>query len=126
MSARRLFIAMALVEGTVGPALAIAPSPTVSLLLGAPLETPAALMLARVAGSALLALGVACWAARADAASPAGRGLLAAMLFYNTAVAALLAYSGAAMDMAGPLLWPCVPLHLAIATWCGACLRGRS
>jgi len=124
MKSRALLTVIAAVEASAGLALAIAPPATAHLLLGPPLEGPAALMLARVAGSALLTLGIACWAARADGGSRAGRGLVAAMLLYNAAVAALLAYAGAALAMDGVALWPCVPLHAAIAAWCGVALRG--
>ena len=123
MNSRALLTVIAIVEATAGVAAATAPSFTVHLLLGPPLDTPAALMLGRVAGSALLTLGIACWLARDDGASRAGRGLVAAMLFYNVAVAALLAYAGAALHMDGIALWPCVPLHAAIAVWCGVFLR---
>ena len=37
------------------------PSALVALLLGAPLEMPAALTVARIGGAAVLSLGVACW-----------------------------------------------------------------
>jgi hypothetical protein len=56
------------------------PSITVELLVGAPLETPAALTVARVGGAGLLALGLACWLARGDTQSRAARGLVAARL----------------------------------------------
>jgi len=61
------------------------PSATVALLVGAPLEAPAALTVARVGGAGLLALGVACWFARGDTQSRAASGLVAAMLLYNIA-----------------------------------------
>jgi hypothetical protein len=66
-----------------GFALLCFPSITVELLLGAPLETLAALTVARVGGAGLLALGVACWLARGDTQSRAARGLVAAMLLYD-------------------------------------------
>lgn len=124
MSSRTLLTVIAIVEATAGVGAALAPSATVHLLLGPPLETPAALMLGRVAGCALLTLAIACWAARDDGTSRAGRGVVAAMLFYNVGVAALLAYAGTALSMDGIALWPCVPLHAAIAVGCGVCLRG--
>lgn len=39
------------------------------------------------------------------------------MLFYNLAAAALLAYAGIQLSMAGAGLWPAVLLHAALAVW---------
>ena len=54
----------AVVELGAGGALLSCPSAMVVLLVGVPLETPAALTVARIGGAGLLALGVACWLAR--------------------------------------------------------------
>jgi len=81
------------------------------------------MMLGRVAGGALLALGVACWLARDDTQSRAARGLVAAMLIYNIAVAAFLAYSGLGLGLHGVTLWPVVIVHAVMAAWCAGCLR---
>ena len=56
----RLLKLTALIEAATGLGLIAAPSVVVRLLLGSPLGTSAAVMLGRVAGAALLALGVAC------------------------------------------------------------------
>jgi hypothetical protein len=95
----------------------------VSLLVGAPLETPAASSVARVGGAGLLALGVACWFARDDAQSRAARGVVAAMLLYNAAAIAVLAFAGLGFGLRGVALWPAVVLHAVMAAWCVACLR---
>jgi hypothetical protein len=120
---KRLLTLSAMVEVPTGLALIAVPSIVVRLLLGSPLDTSAAAMLGRVAGAALLALGVACWLARTDTQSRAARGLVAAMLFYNFAVAALLAFAGLGLGLHGVALWPAVLLHAAMAVWCAACLR---
>lgn len=99
-----------------------APSFVVRLLLGSPLDTSVATMLGRVAGVALLALGVACWLARDDTHSRAARGLVAAMFLYNVAVAALLTLAGVGLGLRGIALWPAVLLHAAMAVWCVPCL----
>lgn len=77
----------------------------------------------RVAGAALLALGVACGLARSDPGSPSLRGLLCGMLAYNIGVAALLGYAGWLLGMSGMLLWPTVAFHTGLALCCLTCLR---
>ena len=112
-----------MIELGAGLALLGFPAPVVMLLAGAPLEGPAAFTVARVGGAGLLALGVACWLARGDAQSRAARGLVAAMLVYNIAAAAVLAYAGIGCGLRGVALWPAVVLHAGMACWCVACLR---
>ena len=116
-------IVTAVVETAVGLTLLSTPPLVARLLLGASLDGAAALIAGRMTGAALLSLGVACWLAREDGASRAGRGLTAAMLLYNAAAAAVLADAGAGARLAGILLWPTVALHAALAVWCLASLR---
>ena len=118
MGARALLIVTAVLEMATGVGLLLSPLLVVQLLLGASLGEPAALIIGRMTGAALLALGVACWLAREDGASRAGRALLAAMLVYNVAAVAVLAHAGAGVKLAGILLWPAVALHAALAVWC--------
>jgi len=118
-----LLTVTALVEAGAGLALICCPSATASLLLGSPLDTPAPIALGRVAGAALLTLGIANWLARNDAQSPAARALIAAMSFYNLAVASLLAFAGISSGLIGIAFWPAVILHAAMAVWCIVCLR---
>jgi hypothetical protein len=99
------------------------PSVVVRLLLGSPLDTPAAVTLGRVAGAALLALGVACWLARDDTQSRTARGLVVAMLMYNIVATAVLAFAGIGFGLHGVALWPAVVLHAVMAIWCTVCLR---
>ena len=120
-----LFMVIAALEVATGLALLGSPSVPVSLLVGVSLDTPGALMVGRVAGAALLSLGIACWLARDDGQSRAARGLVAALLLYNVAVAALLAYAGLGTTLAGVTLWLAVVVHAAVAVWCIACLRTR-
>src|SRR5436309_10030508 len=90
----RLLKLTAIIETATGLGLMAVPSVVARLLLGSPLDTSAAVMLGRVAGAALLALGVACWLARDDTQSRAARGLVVAMLTYNIAATAVLAFAG--------------------------------
>ena len=68
--------------------------------------TGIAITVARVAGIALIALGVACWP------GPPRVG----MLTYSAAVTMYLAYVGFAGGLTGILLWPAVAIH-AILTF---------
>ncbi len=90
----------ALAEMTTGLALLVVPSVVGQLLLGAEL-TGIAVVVARVAGIALIALGVACWPGPA----------LLGMLVYSAAVTLYLAYLGLSGGSSGILLWPAVVLH---------------
>jgi len=87
-------------EAGTGLALLIVPSLVGRLLLGEEL-TGIAIPVARVAGIALIALGVACWPG-----TP-----LVGMLTYSAAVTLYLAYVGFAGGLTGILLWPAVVVH---------------
>jgi hypothetical protein len=123
-SASTLLTATAVIELGAGLALLSCPSATAMLLVGAPLDAPATLTVARVAGAALLALGIACWLARGDASSRAARGLVAAMVLYNFGVAVILGIDGVRSQPVGIALWPAVMLHAAMTVWCIASLLG--
>jgi hypothetical protein len=118
-------IVSALAETPVGSMLLVSPPLVPWLLLGASLEGPVAVILSRVAGSALLALSIACWLSRDDGPSLAQRGLVAALLMYNVATVAILGHAGAIVGLGGVLLWPAVALHAALAVWCGV-VKGRA
>ena len=100
---KRVLIFAAVGEAATGVALLIVPSLIVRLLLGEEL-TGIAIPVARVAGIALIALGVACWPG-----TP-----LAGMLAYSAAVTLYLAYLGFASGLSGILLWPVVVLHVIL------------
>ena len=101
----------AVVEVDTGLVWLIDPALVVAMLLGAN-ESGGPMPLGRVAGVALLALGMACWPGRqnAECSSPATRG----MLVYNALIALYLTYVGTAHHLGGPLLWPGVALHAVV------------
>ena len=90
-------------EAATGLALLIVPSLVGQLLLGTEL-TGVAVTVARVAGIALIALGVACWPGTPRIG----------MLTYSAAVMLYLAYVGLADGLNGILLWPAVVLHAIV------------
>jgi len=102
---KRVLIFTAIGEAATGLALLIVPSLVGLLLLGEEL-TGIAIPVARVAGIALIALGVACWP------GPPRVG----MLIYSAAVTLYLAYVGFAGNVTGILLWPAVVLHGILTT----------
>jgi hypothetical protein len=125
MHRRWLLIVTAYVEVGTALFLLFLPSIPLVLLLGVSLAAPEAVIMARVTGAALLAIGVASYLARSDQHSPAQLGVLTGVLIYDVAAAALLAYAGSVSRMAGIGLWPAVVLHAALAVWCVACFWVR-
>lgn len=120
---KKLFVVTALLESGTGVGLLVAPTPLVGLLLGAELDRPGGLLLARFAGAALVTLGLACWWARDDERSRAARGLVVAMAIYNGTAAGVLFYAGLGVHLSAVGLWPAAVLHVAMASWCAARLR---
>jgi hypothetical protein len=114
----------AIIEVLTGLGLLVVPAIVVRLLLNSEISG-AALPLGRVAGVALLALGVACWLASNDTPSSAARGLVSAMLLYNIGATLILGAAGLGSGLVGLILWPAVLVHAGMAIWCTACL-GRS
>jgi len=103
---KKALIFAAVGEATTGLALLVVPSLVGQLLLGEQL-TGVAIPVARVAGIALVALGIACWPGPP----------LVGMLTYSAAATLYLAYVGFAGGLAGILLWPAVVLHLVLTAF---------
>jgi hypothetical protein len=116
---KTLLALTAVVEAVTGLALLVYPPIVVRLLLGSEIAGVGALI-GRVAGAALLALGVVCWPARNERVRSGG--LLTGVLIYDISAAALLAHAGWFLDMTGIALWPAVVVHVVLSGWCAACL----
>ncbi len=101
---KKVLVFAAVGEAATGVALLIVPSLVGRLLFGAEL-TGVSIPVARVAGIALIALGLACWPA-GDATSG-----LPAMLTYSLLATLYLAWLGMSGEWVGSLLWPAVVLH---------------
>ena len=111
---KKVLVVAAIAEAVTGLALMVMPSLLGRLLLGEELAG-AAIPVARVAGIALIALGIACWPGPP----------LVGMLIYSAAVTLYLAYLGFAGGFAGAFLWPAVALHAVLSillgrAWFGA------
>jgi hypothetical protein len=117
-SQRELFIATAIIEVGAGLCLIGLPTFTIWIVLGVRESSPEALVVGRIGGAALLAIGVACWLARDDSSSPSRHGQLWGMLIYNVGACAVLVFAGSISGMGGVALWPAVVLHLCMAIWC--------
>jgi hypothetical protein len=105
---KHLLALTALIETATGGALMVAPVLVGRLLLGAELAG-VSVVVARVAGIALFALGVGCWP------GPASLG----MLTYNALGTMYFAWLALGGKWAGPLLWPAVGLHAVLAILLG-------
>jgi hypothetical protein len=112
-----LLIATAVIEVGAGLTFLLLPAVVFDFLIGISGPAAEALFVGRVAGAALLALGVVSWL---DRHGPATSGLIAGVLVYNATVAVLLVYAGLGLDMAGMVHWPAVVLHIAMS---GCCVR---
>ena len=113
-----LLVLTAAIEVGAGLAFLCCPSAAAELLFGSPLDAPAAAALARLAGAALLALGVANWLAHYDPHSRAARGVVTGMTLYNLGAALVLTVAGTQLRPVGLALWPAVALHAALTVWC--------
>jgi len=122
---KRLLILTALIEAPTGLALLAVPAVVVRLLLGAEISG-ASITLGRVAGIALLALGVACWLASYDTQSCAMRGVVSAMTLYNLGAVIVLGAAGLGSQTPGIALWPAVILHAVMTGWCLTSLLRKS
>lgn len=108
-SMRNVLIAAAVVEVLTGLTLMLYPSIVIQLLFGSRIAG-VGVLISRLTGIALIALGVACW--------PDGnmlRGFFG-MLTYGLFAMLFLAYVGAGGG-AGILLWPAVAVHAIISAF---------
>ena len=100
----KILIAAALAEAGTGVILLVYPPIVVRLLFGAEI-VGAGVTMSRLAGIALIGLGVACWPGPP----------LAGMVTYSVVVTLYLVYVGFAGGVTGILLWPAVVLHVILA-----------
>jgi hypothetical protein len=114
---KKLLALAAAGEAVMGLALLIVPETVAQLLLGFDDLAGISVVIARVAGIALVGLGASCWS---------GDAALSGMLTYSSLVALYLAYLGLDGEWVGVLLWPAVAFHAVLsALLANARLRHR-
>jgi hypothetical protein len=118
MLRKYLLIVTAIGEGGTGLALLVVPSAVILFLLGIGSPSPEGFVAGRIAGAALVAIGIACWFAKSDQGSSTQRGLLIGVLAYDISATLLLTYAGLSLEMQGILLWPAVTIHGLLTIWC--------
>jgi hypothetical protein len=121
----RLLILTACGETATGLSLLAVPAITLRLLIGAQQASPETILVGRIAGAALLAIGAGCWLGRSDQLGPAQRGLIAGVLVYSAVVAGLLVYAGLFLNLVGIALWPAVAVHAVLFAGCVFSLWSR-
>jgi hypothetical protein len=109
-------------EAATGLTLVVLPNLVVRLLFGA--ETAGAgVAMARIAGFALVALGIACWP---DAGGSGLRRTRMAMLVYGALAAVYLGFLAVSGELIGRLLWPAVVVHLVVTVLLARVPVGRA
>jgi hypothetical protein len=120
---KTLLTGKSFVEILFGLVLLLIPATLVSLALGVPLERSGGLILARLGGIILLAVGIACWRARNHSESGGAIRLVVALLIYDVSVVAILLIARLAAHLSGIALWPVVFLHWGLGLWSLVTLR---
>ena len=110
---KKVLVLAAVSEAATGVASLIFPSLVGRLLFGAEL-TGVSIPVARLAGIALIALGLACWPCIEATDIPTRA--LRAMLCYSLLATLYLAYLGIRSEWVGSLLWPATVIHAILTT----------
>ena len=96
---KTLLIVNSAAEVVAGLALVFVPSSLLSFMLGSPSNV--AVIVCRVAGTALLTIGIACWWMRNDSQSRVETGLIVTLLVYDVIVVAIPSLARCAMRFSG-------------------------
>ena len=104
---KKLLAIAAVGEAGTGLVLLVYPPIVVRLLFAFEIEG-AGIVISRIAGISLIALGIACWPGRGPKWGPCG------MLTYSLAATLYLMYLGFGGKWTGKLLWPAVGAHAVL------------
>ena len=103
-----LLVIASLAEAATGVVLLAYPPIVIRLLFGAEIAG-AGVVMSRIAGISLIALGMACWP------DGAPNRPLTGMLSYSALAALYLAYLGFSHEWTGILLWPAIVVHTGLS-----------
>jgi len=108
-----------MLEALAGLAFVIMPAKFILILLGTTVTDPSSLIIARLAGLALITIAIACWLSRDD-----GRSFVMAkaMTVYNLCCVSLLVYALFFEQISGQGLWPAIMVHFVMMLWGVQCL----
>jgi hypothetical protein len=115
---KNILTVTSIIESAAAVILLLFPSLFTRLLFGVTLDTPIAVIVARVAGAALFSLAVACWFVRNEGNNSAAKGVVIAMFLYNTTITLILIYAALVLSLSGFGLWPVTLTHGAMSVWC--------
>jgi hypothetical protein len=122
---KNLLAITAIIESLTGLLLVVFPTKLTFLLLGSTLDGSAAFTVARIAGVALIALGIVCWMSRNENKGSVMKGIITGLIVYNAGVVSVLAHTEIESGLSGIGLWPVVLVHFVMAIWCGLSLVNR-
>ena len=101
-------------ETLVGAMALILPASVIEMLLGTLID-PRALVLTRLFGAGIFALGLACLMARKAFRSPAGLAVTYAITSYNILAAAVLFWATTSLVPPSPILWAAAIGHALLS-----------
>lgn len=108
---KKVLAAAAVGETATGLVLLVYPPIVVRLLFGAEIAG-AGVVMSRIAGISLIALGLACWSGGDTESST--NGALRGMLSYSLLATLYVGYLGIGGEWLGWLLWPAVVVHAVV------------
>jgi hypothetical protein len=125
MRQRNLLTIAAVLECLAGLALITAPGAIAGLLIGSGLNV-AGSIISRIGGFGLLALGVACFGARAESSGSARSGTLIAITLYNISAGLFLIACAGMAETRGIVLAVAGSIHLGLGLAGTVLLRTRA
>lgn len=121
---KRLLAFGAIIEMSVGLGVVAFPEQLLELLLNAPLADPG-VVVARLLGTALIALGLAWWSARSQPREPWARGCCLGFLVYNLGAGLWLLLRALTASQRVELLWVLALFHAGLGLAFAALLLSR-